>query len=95
MGQDPEKADESGAVIYRQSETPDVYKEEAESVMIVMSTAAKGLKASVIFSNRHTDRSWQEEKNALCRISHQIFNRLRTLKNAEKDQRELNPETEL
>ena len=84
------KADESGAVIYRQSETPDVYKEEAESVMIVMSTAAKGLKASVIFSNRHTDRSWQEEKNALCRISHQIFNRLRTLKNAEKDQRELN-----
>lgn len=90
MGQDPEKADESGAVIYRQSETPDVYKEEAESVMIVMSTAAKGLKASVIFSNRHTDRSWQEEKNALCRISHQIFNRLRTLKNAEKDQRELN-----
>ena len=58
--------------------------------MIVMSTAAKGLKASVIFSNRHTDRSWQEEKNALCRISHQIFNRLRTLKNAEKDQRELN-----
>lgn len=62
MGQDPEKADESGAVIYRQSETPDVYKEEAESVMIVMSTAAKGLKASVIFSNRHTDRSWQEEK---------------------------------
>lgn len=49
------KADESGAVIYRQSETPDVYKEEAESVMIVMSTAAKGLKASVIFSNRHTE----------------------------------------
>ena len=58
--------------------------------MIVMSTAAKGLKASVIFSDRHTDRTWEEEKNALCRISHQIFNRLRMLKNAEKDQRELN-----
>ena len=49
MGQDPEKADESGAVIYRQSETPDVYKEEAESVMIVMSTAAKGLKGQRYF----------------------------------------------
>ena len=58
--------------------------------MIVMSTASKGLKASVIFSDRHTDRTWEEEKNALCRISHQIFNRLRMLKNAEKDQRELN-----
>ena len=84
------RADESGAAIYRQSETPDTYKEEAESVMIVMSTASKGLKASVIFSDRHTDRTWEEEKNALCRISHQIFNRLRMLKNAEKDQRELN-----
>ncbi|MEI3586811.1 MAG: EAL domain-containing protein [Lachnospiraceae bacterium] len=84
------RADESGAAIYRQSETPDIYKEEAESVMIVMSTASKGLKASVIFSDRHTDRTWEEEKNALCRISHQIFNRLRMLKNAEKDQRELN-----
>lgn len=84
------RADESGAAIYRQSETPDIYKEEAESVMIVMSTAAKGLKASVIFSDRHTDRTWEEEKNALCKISHQIFNRLRKLKNAEKDQRELN-----
>lgn len=83
-------ADESGAAIYRQSETPDVYKEEAESVMIVMSTAAKGIKASIIFTDRNTDRKWQEEKNALCRISHQIFNRLRMLKNAEKDQRELN-----
>ena len=83
-------ADESGAAIYRQSETPNIYKEEAESVMIVMSTASKGLKASVIFSDRHTDRTWEEEKNALCRISHQIFNRLRMLKNAEKDQRELN-----
>lgn len=84
------RADESGAAIYRQSETPNIYKEEAESVMIVMSTASKGLKASVIFSDRHTDRTWEEEKNALCRISHQIFNRLRMLKNAEKDQRELN-----
>ena len=83
-------ADESGAVIYRQEETPDVYKEEAESVMIVMSTASKGIKASIIFADRHADRRWQEEKNALCRISHQIFNRLRMLKNAEKDQRELN-----
>ena len=83
-------ADESGAAIYRQEETPDVYKEEAESVMVVMSTASKGIKASVIFTDRHTDRRWQEEKNALCRISHQIFNRLRMLKNAEKDQRELN-----
>lgn len=84
------RADESGAAIYRQSETPNIYKEKAESVMIVMSTASKGLKASVIFSDRHTDRTWEEEKNALCRISHQIFNRLRMLKNAEKDQRELN-----
>ena len=83
-------ADESGAAIYRQEETPNIYKEEAKSVMIVMSTASKGVKASVIFTDRRTDRTWQEEKKALCKISHQIFNRLRTLKNAEKDQRELN-----
>ncbi len=83
-------ADESDAVIYRQKETPNIYKEEAKSVMIVMSTASKGVKASVIFTDRHTDRKWQEEKNALCKISHQIFNRLRKLKSAEKDQRELN-----
>ena len=83
-------ADESGAVIYRQEETANIYKEEAKSVMIVMSTASKGVKASVIFTDRHTDRTWQEKKNALCKISHQIFNRLRKLKNAEKDQRELN-----
>ena len=49
------RADESGAAIYRQSETPNIYKEEAESVMIVMSTASKGLTPEDYLNATHPD----------------------------------------
>lgn len=83
------KTDEQGVTIYREEESRSIEKEEAKSVMLVLSREIKDYQGSIIFSDRRKDREWSRERETLRRLAFQIFNHLRILRNEEQEQREI------
>ena len=57
-----------------------IEKEEAKSVMLVLSKEVKDYQGSMIFADHRKDREWSRERDTLHRISIQIFNHLRMLR---------------
>ena len=83
------KTDEQGVAVYREEATRDIEKEEAKSVMLVLSKEVKDYQGSMIFADHRKDREWSRERDTLHRISIQIFNHLRMLRVEEQGQREM------
>lgn len=82
------RTDDFGVVIYREDDG--IEKENAKSVMVVMSKDMGEQHAAVVFSRRVEDSDWQEDREILLRIARQIFGRMKFNESVEMQQRELN-----
>lgn len=83
------KTDKLGVALYGEADSRQIEMEEAKSAMLVLSKEVKDYKGSVVFADRQKDRDWSREKDTLYRIANQIFIHLRTLRNEEQEQREI------
>lgn len=84
-----EKSDSKGVIVYREEQTKYIETEEAKTIMIVLSKEVKGYQGSIVFDDRRKDRTWENERGILTRIANAVFNRIKSLRSEEKEQREL------
>ncbi len=83
------KTDQYGVAIYSEEDSRRIEMEMAKSAMLVLSKELKDYQGSIVFADRHKDRDWDSVRDTLYRIANQIFVHLRTLKNVEQEQREM------
>lgn len=83
------KTDEKGVVLYKEEAYKRIEMEEAKTAMLVLSKEMKDYQGSIVFTDRRKDRDWEREKDTLQRIAYQVFLHLRSRRNAEKEQREM------
>lgn len=84
-----QKADGKGVVIYREEQTRSIDTEEAKAVLLVLSKEIKEYQGSIVFTDRRKDRTWEDERELLTRISNAVFNRMKNLRIEEREQQEL------
>ena len=72
--------DPAGCIICRAKQMPQVDMEEAQSVLLVLSTSVRGYSGSIVFADRRRDRDWVRMKNTLVRISNLIFYKQRMMR---------------